>query len=310
MVRQQGLDSGRVRRAMSNVPETYVKVATVGHRDRNPAYARIEESQVWVECTVQPDGCEVVARLGLAGAGDGYGSYVPLDMGCRVLLEYPDGDPNDPVIAQRLNDATYPMPDAVAGMSTGQAGATTPGAIAGAPQFHFIKTRAGHLFALETGEGGDVLHHAGGSIELKVGDSSAIHLDGTVHLGEGFATPPVPGSVAPGNQQTAATPGVPHEPTPVTAQQNPLTAAQGKPADAIVRLKDGVLSNASIDTAFWGWVAAVSAFLDTASTTPTLAAANAAYKLAMTGLSLVPAVGPTSQDARHNTSGAKHTASD
>lgn len=308
--RQQGLDSGRVRRVTAAPQDSFVEVGLVGHRDRNPAYARIEQSQVWVEVTVQPGGDEVVARLGLGSAGDGVGAYVPLDYGCRVLLEYPDGDPNSPVITARLHDGACRMPGSVAGLATGADGAAAPEVVVPAPQFHFIRTASGQLFALETGDGADILHHAGGSIELKADNPGAIHLDGTVHLGEGLTTPPVPGTVLPGNQQSPAVPGVPHVPTPITPVQNPLPAAQTNPADAIVRLKDPVLGNLTTDATFWGWVAAIAAFASAATSGATLPAANLAYTAAISTLGLPPGTGPTSMTSNHNTAGARHTASD
>lgn len=55
--------------AMSDPEPAPLGYATVGHEDENPAFARIEGSQVYVEVTLRPEGDEIVARLGAPAAG-------------------------------------------------------------------------------------------------------------------------------------------------------------------------------------------------------------------------------------------------
>lgn len=256
-----------------DAPGNSVSVATVGHVDDlttlplpNPAFVRVEDGDVYVECTLQPDGDQIVARLGAAGAGAGWTWYVPVEFGCQVVVVFPQGRSDDAVIVARLNDQPCPMPPEVAGLSTGAPGTPLPAPATPGPQFQFVRTPVGGILALESGEGGDLLVHSGGSVEIKtlvpgvpapgVGPS-AIHLNGRTHLGVGPTSPPVPGQTLPAGVVSPSVPAVPYVPIPAT----PPAPAPPGPAipyvgfeDGIVRAKDLHQSDVTVDPTFWAFV--------------------------------------------------------
>ena len=231
---------------------------TIGHEDPNPTYIRIEHGQPYAEVTLRPEGDEIVARVGTPGAGAGVGWYMPLDFGCRVAVEFVDGDPNDAVIIGRLWDEQCAMPDDVAGVQTGAAGKV--GQVSGpAPAWQFIKTAQGQLLAIETGSNGDIVIHSGASVNMKVGGTGAFHLEGAVHLGSGPTSPPQGATVGPAGEDIPGVPSVPHVPIPYTPGPPPTPAYTpfAGNADAIIRAKDLAQFAAATDPVGYAQFAAV-----------------------------------------------------
>lgn len=299
---QMGLDPGRIRDVTAQPQRNFVSYAEVGHWDDtlgvpepNPQYARIEQGQAWIECTLRPDGDQIVARLALPSAEDGAGWYIPLQIGARVVVEMVKGNPQTAVITGRMWDATYRIPDVVAGVQTGAVGAQVARVGVPAPLWQFIMTPVGQLLAIETGAGGDVLIHtgAGGGVHVKADSPQAVHVEGITHLGSGPTTPPVGATVGPAGAQVPGTPMVPRPPVlvphvPPVAPPGPINPPFVGDRDAIVRVKDAVQSDATIDPTFWTWLAAVDVLLKTI------------------GLAAPTPVGLTSD----HRSGSQHTASD
>lgn len=260
----RSLDFSRVREQTADAPANYLSYGTVGHYDATPAYARIDDGDVLVEVTLVPGGDEVVARLDF-DAVDGGGSYFPLSYGQRVLVGFPNGENGDPVILGRCSDKSWPFPEAVAGVDT-----STDNVVA--PCFVFIKTQDGQLLAIETGDGADIVVHSGASVQLKSQASSAVLVTGRTHIGStadwetgsepagatvsasGFVTPGTPGTVA-----AAVT--LPNTNTTIPPPLNPFNPLLPLPADGVLRVKDRMQSNVTIDAEFWAWVIAMHATL-------------------------------------------------
>jgi hypothetical protein len=297
-------DPARLRRALSPPQRNFLNWGKVGYREGTTdipepttKFVRIENGQVLVECTVEPGGDKIVARLGLTGAGDGFGDYIPLEFGCRVVIEYIKGNPANAVITAALHDGRCSMPDDVSGVQTGAATAKGRGVSVAAPMWRFIKMGAGQLLAIETQANGDMLFHSAGSVEIKSGSSpaQAIHLNGATHLGVGPLTPPVGARVGPAGVTVPGVPAVAHIPIPKLPTV-PVVPPKIAPFigndDSIIRAKDMVQSHILVDPVFWAWIAA------------------AGTALASIGV-LVPI--PLSLHCEHSGAagkGSKHTASD
>ena len=298
-MRMMAVDSSRIRRSITTPQRNFLCYGTVGHEDPilgtpepNPAFVRIEQSQVYVEVTLRPDGDQIVARYGMDGAGEGVGEYAALSFGCRVVVELIRGNPQNAVVRSTLNDANCSFPEDVAGVQTGAVGAVAPGSRVPAPLWRFIKLAAGQLLAIETQTGGDILIHSAGVSHLK---ATTHHLEGRVALGEVPITPPVGQTVGPAGTVVAGVPAVPAVPTPATPG-TPAPPATIVPyagfEDGIIRAKDDVQSHAAKDPAYWVWIAAVGAH-------PLIAA--------------VAGAPPTAMHSEHgglNGPGSQHTASD
>ncbi len=92
--------------------------ATIGHvadededDEGTTAYHFLRGGQAYVECTLQPSGGRVVARVNVAD------SYEVFSFGARVSLLALNGDPNAAVLAGKLHDDNDPIPASVAGNS-------------------------------------------------------------------------------------------------------------------------------------------------------------------------------------------------
>lgn len=292
--------------AQPDLPRT-LAWAEVGHvdfegltPDSNPAFARIEDGQVYVEITLD-NGEHEQARLGLDGAGEGIGDYISLEFGCRVIV----GKVGDSchVILGRLHDGTCRMPDSVAGVQTG-AVAAVPGneAVIPAPAWRFVKLGPGQLLAIETQAGGDVLIHSAGSVEIAAGVTGRIHLNGAVSLGVGPSTPPVGATVGPAGTTVDGVPAVPHVPVPkgLTPPAPPATVVPFVGfEDSIIRAKDRIQSHILVDPEFWAWIIGVHSF-------PLLLAWLAALPVPVVD----PPIAIHSEHGGLGGNGSQHTASD
>jgi len=275
---RRSLDFSRVREQTRGFPKNFISYATVGHYDSTPAYARVEEGDVMVECTLVPDGDEIVARLDLDTV-DGGANYFPVSYGQRLIIGFPNGENGDPVVLGRCSDKSWPFPDEVAGVQT-NLGLPAP-AVNGAPHFAFIKTQDGQLIAIESGDGADVLIHSGGSTQIRVAPGEQNLITGRTHIGSQaeFTVPPIGASVGPdgfitqgvqgqafiplpnttlrfaGTQIPPAIVPVPPPPLPPTPQLD--TQGRVIPADGVVRMKDTIQINTTTSPDFFAWLSAV-----------------------------------------------------
>jgi len=285
---QRALDFSRIREQTNGFPRNFLSYGTVGHVDLTPAFARIEGGDVLVEVTLAPSGDEIVARLDFDSM-DGGGAYVPLSYGQRVVVGFPNAETGDPVILGRCSDQSWPFPGSVAGLSTSSSG--TP-----APMFSFVKTAAGQIFAIETGEGADILIHSGGSVEVSVSAGEQVLVGGRTHIGSGvgFSTAPTPPEVAGEGFVEPGEPGGSYTPTPNTNPTIPPPLDPSGfplPAEGVFRVKDRTQSNAAIDPAWWTYIGALTAFVAAWATETTAAAVLA--PLYVNTLSAASTVGTT-----------------
>ena len=270
---RRSLDFSRVREQTRGFPKNFISYATVGHYDTTPAYARVEGGDVMVECTLVPDGDEIVARLDLDTV-DGGASYFPVSYGQRLIIGFPNGENGDPVVLGRCSDKSWPFPNDVAGVKTNDG---APG-VNPAPSFAFIKTQDGQLLAIETGDGADIVIHSGGSSQVKVAPGEQNLLTGRTHIGSqaDFSTPPTGATVAPDGFVKPGAQGGPFTPLPNTAISfggvlTPVpvivpvpppqldTRARPIPADGVFRMKDTIQINTVTAPQFYAWLTAVDA---------------------------------------------------
>lgn len=252
---RQSFDTSKVQRVLTEPTGTALAWGLVGYEEGSPQFVRIEEGQIYIEVTQQPQGDEIVARLGAPGAGPDQGFYIPLSFGCRVMLEFVGENPSNAVIVGRLWDSECSFPNSVAGVETGAAGATEPEVSVAAPLWQFLKTGSGELLAIETGSNGDILIHSAGSVEIKATGTSAIHLNGRCALGGEPLSAPTGAKVGPNGATVPGVPMVPQIPDvlpvpPPAPGIAPLPIGQ----DAIVRQQQHYQSNILTDIQFWLFV--------------------------------------------------------
>lgn len=293
-----------------SAPDTnQISYAVVGHSDETPSYARIEGGRPLVEVTLVPSGDEVIARLDTVGT-DGGGFYMSLHYGQKVVVGFPNGADSEGVIMARVNDASWPFPDSVCAIAT-------QGPNKECPLFTFMKTAVGELIAIESGIDGDILIHSGASIQLKTPRGSQVLLSGRTHLGADFVAPPVGATVGPAGETVPGMSGTEFIPTPGTnallppaLPLNPVTGAPW-PADGIMRFKDQVQSNITVDTTFWTWLnMAHAALVAITGVWNGLATTTGGPLVVPVGPALpMPPLPPTAL-ASHGASCSEHTASD
>lgn len=284
----------------------FVSMARVGQDATDPsrAFCYIDDSgQVLVEVTLEPDGDKVQAYLCLAQTGPNAGDFIPVRPGEAVVVIFPSGDPDQAYIVGRLDDATTNLAPTVCGI-------TTTGPSGQVRQFRWVVTPAGQVYAIEAG--GELLLAGGGAgVRIK---GAQVLVDGACHLGADFAGPPTPGQVAGGGAESAPAPAQPFVPPQGTTLTDPPFVGNAK---AIVRVTDGVQSNAATDPVFWAWkqalevyLAAVDTFVQALSTLNpgTIAAALAVYQAAKIAYDLTPQ--PSAIESQHKAASLTHTAAD
>jgi hypothetical protein len=240
----------------------YLAYGMVGHVDLTSSPVRLEGGQVLVEVTLQPSGDEIVARLETGAGGDGQAFYMPLAYGARVIVGMPAGTGSEPVILARCPDGAWPFPTTVAGIATGAAPAGPTAKTA--PMYAILRTQEGHLIAIESGDGGDIVIHSGGSVQVKVNAGEQILLKGRTHLGSGFTAPPQGASIGPAGEMVPGVQGAPYVPVPYVpapVPPIPLPPPALVPADGLVRVKDPVQADATSDPDFFVYLALVHAQL-------------------------------------------------
>lgn len=249
---RMGSDAARTRRT-GNVTRNQLAYGIVGHAEASPAYVELRHGQPWVEVTMEPEGDEIMARVAFPSAGAQSGWYLPISFGCRVILEFIDGDPQGALIVGRLFDETCALPGTAAGVSTGAANARGD-VTAAAPAWTFQVLPSGQLLAIETGTNGDILIHSGAAVEVKCAATQRIHLNGAVSLGVGPASAPTGATVGPGGTDLPGTPAVSAVPIPYTTPLpvppdgiNPFVGD----TDSMVRAKQLFQSTIALDPNFW-----------------------------------------------------------
>lgn len=265
---------------------TEVALATVGHDEDGSPWAWTEGGQILVHITYQTGD---VGHQGTARLADGV-MHLELSLGQQVVVAKPNGTDTHGVIVGAMHDMEAHVPTSVAGVATGATTAATREEQSAAPAFTFIRTGAGRMLAIETGAGGDVVVHAGAGVELRSAASSAIHLRGAVHVGRGFTTPPVGALVGVevvNEGVTTGAPGIPHTPAPavIPTLPEPYIGA----AEAVVRAKDPMQSNAIIDPDFWAWLVSVGTASGVGPPPATLTSRAVAASQALTAADLPPA---------------------
>ena len=250
----RSIDFSHVRENTASPPHNFVSYGTVGHYDGTPAYVRIEDGDVLVEVTLNPSGDQVSARVDFDTV-DGGGFYLPLSYGQRVVVGFPNGDSSEAVIIGRCSDKSWPFPDEVCDVATSSNGKN-------APCFAFLKTQDGQLLCIETGTNADIVIHSGASVQLKATPSSQNLITGRTHIGSDveFSSPPTAATVAEDGFVEEGEAGGLFSPAPNSKGTTNLKL-QVYPADGVVRMDDGIVSNGITDPAFFAWVSAVSAAL-------------------------------------------------
>lgn len=291
---QLGSDPARMNRTGST-SRNQIAYGIVGHEEPTPSYVQLRNGQAWVEVTLEPEGDEIVARVGHPSAGASMGWYLPLSFGCRVILEFVDGDPQGAVIVARLHDESCALPDTACGVSTGAEGVVDE-TFANAPAWQFNVLADGQLFAIETGTNGDILIHSGAAVEIACADTQRIHLNGAVSLGEGPSTAPIGATAGPGGEDISGSPALSAVPTRFSPTlglpPDGINPYAGTFADAVVRAKEAYQSNIAIDPNFWSKL--------------TIIASNPLIGVGPI-LSMTSTISSAGSPSR---SGSKHTASD
>jgi len=266
--------------------------ATIGHvadededDEGTTAYHFLRGGQAYVECTLQPSGGRVVARVNVAD------SYEVFSFGARVSLLALNGDPNAAVLAGKLHDDNDPIPASVAGNSIPVEGpvfdADTNARFARRVQF--IQAAPNTVFVLETRGTGDVVVHSGAGVSIKAGDGYVLIDGGHIVLGAGALVAPVPATVV-GEDEEAGAPMLPPIPEPGGNATEPPYAGI---AHGLVRASDAYQSNAAIDPVFFTYLAALEALVAALAAIPLI---SAAATPALAAFQLVPKpTGLTSQ---------------
>lgn len=255
----------------------FIAVATVGHEGEvSDRWISEQSGQILVEITYRTPN---PGQRGRARVSAGF-AYLDLVLGEQVVIAKVGGNDTHGVIFARVNDLVRPLPARVAGIDTGPE-APQRGDQSAGPAFSFLRTRPGRMLAVQTGALADVLVHSGAGVEIRGG---AIHLDGAVHLGSGFTTPPVPPAITAtdipdtgaGAGVLPGAPGAPHVPIPSV---NPTTPPYAGPGTGVVRAKDRYQATFAGDPGLFLWLTVLDVFLKAVATLNpvTIAAATVVY---------------------------------
>lgn len=254
---------------------------TIGHgadeddvTDTTAAYWFIRDGQAYVDCTLQPSGALVVARVNMAD------SYEVMGFGDRVLVVHSNGDPQSSTIIGKYHDQRDPLPDRVAGMQIAGDDIDPSDRTTFAKRVQFIQPRPGVVLAIETQTTGDILIHSAAGTSIKA--TGYVHIDGAqVVLGASPVGPPTPGEVV-GEDETPAVPFTPAAGQVTAYNTNPPYAGL---IDAVVRAGDQLQSTPGLDPKFFTYVTAVDVLLKAICAAgpiaAILAAPLAAYQVAV-----------------------------
>lgn len=272
---------------------------TVGHRtpaDEGPddtiAFWFIRGSQAYVECTLEPGGGHIVARVNMDGG------YEVLSFGDRVVLMHCNGDPNSSVIVGKLHDDGDPLPASLAGGSIPTDGPVfDPDTNARfARRVQFIQATPDSVLVLETRGAGDLILHSSAGMALRA-PSGYVLIDGQhIVLGEGPAVAPTPALVT-GDASTPGAAFLPPESPPLVNATSP--SYEGF-ADGVVRAKDRYQATPAIDPVFFTHQTALETLVLAVAAVPLISAATApavaAYQLVPKPDGITSAAMSASQD--------------
>lgn len=282
--------------------QDYVRVATVGHEDSTSGrWLVVESGQYLVEIVYQTGnpGQEGRARLG-AGI-----KHTALKLGEQVVVVMVGGNESHGIIVCALNSLKQPLPETVAGIATGAGAGPQRDDQEPASIFTFVRTRAGQIYAVESGA--DMLLHAGAGMEIK---ASTVSVAGKMIIGKGFDTPPEPRIVGPEDAggEEGGSAGVPLAESLIsTGTVPPYSGDQ----DAVIRASDRYQAAPGTDEGFFNYLTQQAAYLtqqaayitalETALTvvlgSAALAAVEPAITAALTAFNLVPKPGTAPADA-------------
>ena len=235
--------------------KNYVSLGTVGYDPDDPslAFVRRVNGQILVEVTLT-DGDAVNAYLCHQQTGPNAGDYIPTQPGESVVIVWPDGFAESPYIVARLADLERKLVNQVCGIDT----STPAGAFEVVRQFRWMRTVDGQVFAVQAG--GELLFQGGGTgVRIK---GAQVVVDGSVHLGADFTTPPVPGAVI-GPEEPPTIAAGPFIPIPDVSMS--LTPQPPQLHNGIVRFQDPVEANLATDDAFFEYWLAVYTFISAAA---------------------------------------------
>lgn len=265
--------------------KNYVSLGRVGYDPEDPslAYVRRQNGQYIAEVTLD-DGDPVNAYLCHQQAGGG-GDYLPVEPDECVVILWPNGFAESPYVVARLADLEKALPASVCGIDT----STKVGQLELVRQFRWVRTPTGQIYAVQSG--GEMLLQAGGT-GMRL-EAAQIVLNGGVHLGADFTTPPIPGDVV-GGVAPVTVPAAPFIPLPDASLS--LEPQPPQLRDGIVRFQDPVEANVFTDPDFFGFLIALNAIITTVA-----------------GLLALPwpyADPPASLRAAHVRASTRHTAND
>jgi hypothetical protein len=207
--------------------------------DATIAFWFIRGNQAYVECTLQPSGGTVVARVNMDGG------YEVLAFGDRVVLACANGDPNSSVIIGKLHDDGDPLPEKLAGDSIPVAGPEfDPSTKAKfASRVQFIRSTADTVLVLETTGAGDLVLHSAAGLSIRA-PGGYVMVDGQhIILGASPEVATVPGMVV-GEE---ATPGVPFLPPQSDIGTTDTIPPYEGYLDGLVRARDKFQVNSTND---------------------------------------------------------------
>lgn len=261
--------------------------ATIGHKaeddepdDATTAYWFLRGGQAYVECTLQPGGGQVVARVNVAD------SYEVFSFGARVSLLALNGDPNASVIAGKLHDDRDPIPASVAGGSVPVEGPVfDPDTNARyARRVQFIQSAPNTVFVLETRGTGDVVVHSGAGVSIKAAGGFVLVDGDHVMLGASAQAAPAPATVM-GEDEQAGAPMLPPEIEQSVNATDPLYEGY---AYGLVRASDRYQSTAGIDPAFFTYLTAIDTLVAFIAGSPELVAVAPGLVAALAAFQAVP----------------------
>lgn len=301
-------DWGQMREMTEGPPTQAISLGTIGHIDTTPEYVRLQDGRLLVEVTLVPSGEQVVATVNTEG-GAGSGFYMPLGYGQKVVVAFPGGDGSQPVIVGSINDGDQPLPEL-----------SVPASGNGVPMFAFLRTSAGQMLLLETGDEGDVIIRSGASVQVAVDGAGQVLLTGLTHIGQSVkpTSPAVGAGVGPDGYEAPGVAAAGYVPVPNTNAVTPpipprvpseSTVPQPVPADGIVRVKDAMQSNAAIDPTLFTWITQVTAAV-VAMAAPFNASPPGVPLVSLGTGAVVPPVAPPSTVTSLPTSGSLNTCAD
>lgn len=258
--------------------------ATIGHEqdpdeppDLTTAYWFLRGGQAYVECTLQPSGGQVVARVNAAD------SYEPFKFGDRVTLIACNGDPNASMIIGKLHDDNDPMPSSVAGVPVEGAVFDPETNARFARTVQYLQGSPGTVMAFESREA-DMILHSGFGINVSAPDGWIVMNGQHVVLGAPVQSPSQPGAII-GEEMTPSAPFLPPLSVPHTTGTTPPYDGL---RDSIVRAQDKFQATNVTDPTFFAYLTALDAIITAIAGMPELVAVAPGLTALLTTFQAVP----------------------